>query len=126
MEGDIHCLLGWVGALARPAPAIFRNYRSVNPGITMTALDPNPDLPRCPLLRRYWGTSGHQTRRLIRASRFMSTGPSRAHTEKRRALHSFLHQLRTACRGNVRSTELGRHLCRLLSAAARAQWRGVT
>jgi len=38
MEGDIHCLLGWVGALARPSPAIFRNYRSVNPGITMTAL----------------------------------------------------------------------------------------
>jgi len=38
MEGDIHCLLGWVGALARPSPAIFRNYRSVNPGITTTAL----------------------------------------------------------------------------------------
>jgi hypothetical protein len=38
IEGDIHCLLGWVGALARPSPAIFRNYRSVNPGITMTAL----------------------------------------------------------------------------------------
>jgi hypothetical protein len=38
MEGDIHCLLGWVGALARPSPAIFRNYRSVNPGITITAL----------------------------------------------------------------------------------------
>jgi len=53
MEGDIHCLLGWVGALARLA--IFRNYRSVNPGITMTALVSNPDLPRCSLLRRYWG-----------------------------------------------------------------------
>jgi hypothetical protein len=39
MEGDI--LLGWVGALARPSPAIFRNYRSVNPGITMTALGHN-------------------------------------------------------------------------------------
>jgi hypothetical protein len=38
MEGDIHCLLGWVGALAGPWPAIFRNYRSVIPGITMTAL----------------------------------------------------------------------------------------
>ena len=38
MEGDIHCPLGWVGALARPSPAIFRNYRSVSPGITMTAL----------------------------------------------------------------------------------------
>jgi hypothetical protein len=37
MEGDIHCLLGWVGALTRPSPAIFRNYRSVNPGITTTA-----------------------------------------------------------------------------------------
>src|SRR3981081_139146 len=78
MEGDIHCLLGWVGALARPSPAICRNYRSVNPGITMTALGPNPDLPRCPLLRRYSGTSGHQTR-LIRASRFMSTGPGTRH-----------------------------------------------
>src|SRR4029077_4596750 len=38
MEGDIHCLLGWVGALARPWPAIFRNYRSVNPGITAVAV----------------------------------------------------------------------------------------
>jgi hypothetical protein len=38
MEGHIHCLLGWVGALARPSLAIFRNYRSVDPGITMTAL----------------------------------------------------------------------------------------
>jgi hypothetical protein len=38
MEVDIHCLLGWVGALARPSPAIFRNYRSVNPGIAMTGL----------------------------------------------------------------------------------------
>jgi hypothetical protein len=37
-EGEIHCLLGWVGALARPSPATFRNYRLVNPGITMTAL----------------------------------------------------------------------------------------
>jgi len=38
MEGDIHFLLGWVGALARPSPVIFRNYRSVNAGITMIAL----------------------------------------------------------------------------------------
>jgi hypothetical protein len=55
MEGDIHCLLGWVGALARPSPAIFRNYRSLNPGITMTALGLNPGPPAmsafAPLLR---------------------------------------------------------------------------
>jgi hypothetical protein len=44
MEGDIHCLLGWVGALARPSPAIFRNYRSVNPRITMTALQSAYDI----------------------------------------------------------------------------------
>jgi hypothetical protein len=36
MEGDIHCLLGWVGALANPSPVIFSYYRSVNPGVTMT------------------------------------------------------------------------------------------
>jgi hypothetical protein len=32
-------------------------------------------LPRCLFLRRYWGTSGHQTRP-IRTSRFMSPRPS--------------------------------------------------
>src|SRR5215472_6597559 len=35
MEGDIHGLLGWVGALA--PPTIFLIHRSVNPGSTMTA-----------------------------------------------------------------------------------------
>jgi hypothetical protein len=39
MEGDIHGLVDWVGALALvPAPAIFGNYRSANPGSTMTAV----------------------------------------------------------------------------------------
>jgi hypothetical protein len=51
MEGDIHCLLGWVGAFARPSPAIFRNYRSVNPGITMIALGQLPPPPLAPTIR---------------------------------------------------------------------------
>ena len=37
MESDIHGLLGWVGVLALVSVAIFRSYRSLNPGSTMTA-----------------------------------------------------------------------------------------
>jgi hypothetical protein len=62
MEGDIHVLPGWVGALALAA-ATFRNYRSVNPGSTMTSVGQTPawnrparrvtNCARCSRLRRY-------------------------------------------------------------------------
>jgi hypothetical protein len=62
MEGDVHVLPGWVGALALAA-ATFRNYRSVNPGSTMTSVGQTPawnrparrvtNCARCSRLRRY-------------------------------------------------------------------------
>jgi len=38
MEGDIHGLLGWAGALALALAGDSRNYRSVNPSSLMTAV----------------------------------------------------------------------------------------